>query len=214
MFVRWNQAHVLCAIAWASGGLTVSAQTTVVPPKSPPGGVELPHVHPRHPQPGGGLPSWSEFLAFVATVAAIALIAFGLYSLLKWIRRIMDQREHRRFMDDQERMLFLNDAGHLQFALFEQVLRCFVPPGHVNAAARSPGREDVKDHLLSPELRNGAGLSIRELRQNDVREGLTGFELDSTSDLARQQNPEHQGAKKTDRNLVLHSTQNVASRTN
>ncbi|MCI0537635.1 MAG: hypothetical protein L0Z50_20665 [Verrucomicrobiales bacterium] len=36
----------------------------------------------------------------------------------------------------------------------------------------------MKDQLLTPELRNGAGLSIRELRKNDLREGLTGFQFD------------------------------------
>ena len=52
------------------------------------------------------------------------------------------------------RVLLLDDPHNLKLAGFVAVFTCLVPPGHVFAASRSPGCEDMKQCLLSSKLHN------------------------------------------------------------
>ncbi len=51
-------------------------------------------------------------------------------------------------------MLLLDDAHCLDRALVLEILRPLVPPGHVFAAAGSPGCPDVQNELLTSETDN------------------------------------------------------------
>jgi len=50
------------------------------------------------------------------------------------------------------RVLLLDNPDHLELALLLQLLGCFVPPGHVPAAARSPGSKDVEQEFAAAKL--------------------------------------------------------------
>jgi hypothetical protein len=64
-------------------------------------------------------------------------------------------------------MLLLDDADHLDLARILEGFRCLVPPGHVHSAARSPGGEDVQDHLPAPELGDRSRTAVVECRQSE-----------------------------------------------
>ena len=62
-------------------------------------------------------------------------------------------------------MLFLNDADDADFASLDERLALFVPHGHVFAAARSPGREEVDDMFLPVRRAGGNQFRVRHARQ-------------------------------------------------
>ena len=69
----------------------------------------------------------------------------------------------------------MDNPDHLELALLLQLLGCFVPPGHVPAAARSPGSKDVEQKLAAAKLADRSGASVGEVGKNDIGERLTDF---------------------------------------
>ncbi len=67
-------------------------------------------------------------------------------------------------------VLLLDDADHLYGTSLLLQLGRFVPPGHVHAAARSPGSEDVQHHLLAAEVRQARGGAVLERRKGEIGE--------------------------------------------
>ena len=70
-------------------------------------------------------------------------------------------------------MLLLDDADHLQVTGLLPPLGRFVPPGHVHAAARSPGGEDVEHHLVAAEVRQPRRGAVLQRGEGEVGEDVT-----------------------------------------
>jgi hypothetical protein len=65
-------------------------------------------------------------------------------------------------------VLLLDDADHLQRALLLELSSRLVPPGHVNAAARSPRSEDVQDDFPTAKVRNREWTAVVQRWQRQV----------------------------------------------
>ena len=79
---------------------------------------------------------------------------------------------HKAWLD-----FVLAQSGHLELALLLQLLGCFVPPGHVPAAARSPGSKDVEQKLAAAKLADRSRASAGEVGENDIRKRPAGFKF-------------------------------------
>ena len=69
-------------------------------------------------------------------------------------------------------VLLLNHPDDLQFAGLLQRLGLLVPPGHVLAAAGSPGSVDQKQRLTASKRRHGAQRPILERWEDEIGKGL------------------------------------------
>jgi hypothetical protein len=57
-------------------------------------------------------------------------------------------------------MLILDDSDRPDLSAASGILGEIVPPGHVCAAARSPGSEDLEEDFLAMKLLDGQGLPV------------------------------------------------------
>jgi hypothetical protein len=74
-------------------------------------------------------------------------------------------------------MLFLNDPNHLHVSALLKLCGRVVPPGHVLAAARSPGGEYMQNDFLAAKLSERSRAAVLDRRQHKVGQRLAGFDF-------------------------------------
>lgn len=72
------------------------------------------------------------------------------------------------------RMLLQHHTGGGQAVRFRSLRFCFVPPGHVSTATRSPGSEEMQQKRTPPKIGRSPRLTRPDRRQNKVGECLPG----------------------------------------